>query len=680
MNKITCNIIEKLVANSGYAITMDSLSEKYAVSKRMIYNYCNEIEDFFRGNDCDEMFTIKKGSIAFVGNGEDGKKILRLLSSLGLYDYRANSNERVSLILLLLVIEQNYLKIESMEEMLSISRATLINDMKIVKEKLEHMGARLNENKHNGFSIDYPEIQKRDMIYYIIQEMCDDNKILFSEAICNPAVNYARKLLKIDRYYFNASRAISLAEEKNKVELSDHDYYSLVLILCIMMNRIEAGKGIFLNNTDFTESNADIRDFSNDIRNYLTQYIPINHQEYCYFCLCLHNFHFIINKTSLSINPINFHVLVKNLLYTLSNHYRIQLTDDYILHDYLTAHLSACYHRFKNGEILVNPFKEEIIRNYNSDFLFLRDNVGILEECFNKKIDDDELTYILMHIIAAIERIKMPRMLAKVVVTSNAGIANANMLATAIREHFNIEICDVLSVHALYQKIGEIDCDFIISTTPIDSDIPCVVVNAVLEEENYQMISKAIAETRKKNHSSIELSGIVSGSASADDWYVSDHLAINSIILNKEVSDWKEALISAGELLLWNNAISVNYLNQMISLVLKYGPYIVFADGIALAHASPTDGVIKTGFSFVRLKKPVRFDNSTKDVNIIIAFAINESPEETAMLINFMNIINIPEFNRKLMQAASKEEVIETIANYEKRRSQDKKQPSSQEK
>ena len=50
MNKITCDIIEKLVANPGYAITMDSLSEKYAVSKRMIYNYCEEIEDFLTDN------------------------------------------------------------------------------------------------------------------------------------------------------------------------------------------------------------------------------------------------------------------------------------------------------------------------------------------------------------------------------------------------------------------------------------------------------------------------------------------------------------------------------------------------------------------------------------------------------------------------------------------------------
>ena len=45
-------------------------------------------------------------------------------------------------------------------------------------------------------------------------------------------------------------------------------------------------------------------------------------------------------------------------------------------------------------------------------------------------------------------------------------------------------------------------CDFIVSTTPIDSPIPCIVVNAVLDEENYQMSSNAIAQVRKKNSTS----------------------------------------------------------------------------------------------------------------------------------------------------------------------------------
>ena len=271
-----------------------------------------------------------------------------------------------------------------------------------------------------------------------------------------------------------------------------------------------------------------------------------------------------------------------------------------------------------------------------------------------------------MHILAAIERIKMPKSLAKIVVTSNAGIANANMLATAISEHFNAEITDVLSIHSLYQKLDDVDCDFIVSTTPIDSPIPCIVVNAVLDEENYQMISNAIAQVRKKNSTSNSTYEVANKDVHSS-IFVSDFLKEENIVLNKYAGDWKEALISAGELLLWSNNITVNYLNQMVSLVLKYGPYIVFADGIALAHASPNDGVLSTGFSFVRLDHPVSFGHDKKDVNIIIGCAINDTPAETMMLTNFMNIINIPEFNQKLLLASDKKEIIDIIRHYEQR-------------
>ena len=55
------------------------------------------------------------------------------------------------------------------------------------------------------------------------------------------------------------------------------------------------------------------------------------------------------------------------------------------------------------------------------------------------------------------------------------------------------------------------------------------------------------------------------------------------------------------------------------------------------------------------------------DVNIIIGCAINDTPAETMMLTNFMNIINIPEFNQKLLLASDKKEIIDIIRHYEQR-------------
>ena len=77
--------------------------------------------------------------------------------------------------------------------------------------------------------------------------------------------------------------------------------------------------------------------------------------------------------------------------------------------------------------------------------------------------------------------------------------------------------------------------------------------------------------------------------------------------------------------------------------------------------------MLSTGFSFVRLDHPVSFGHDKKDVNIIIGCAINDTPAETMMLTNFMNIINIPEFNQKLLLASDKKEIIDIIRHYEQR-------------
>lgn len=71
-------------------------------------------------------------------------------------------------------------------------------------------------------------------------------------------------------------------------------------------------------------------------------------------------------------------------------------------------------------------------------------------------------------------------------------------------------------------------------------------------------------------------------------------LSADRIVLDKDIIDWKEGIIAAGELLLWQKKITVNYLHQMIDLVIKYGPYIVIAPGVALCPCVAVRRCIRT--------------------------------------------------------------------------------------
>lgn len=80
-------------------------------------------------------------------------------------------------------------------------------------------------------------------------------------------------------------------------------------------------------------------------------------------------------------------------------------------------------------------------------------------------------------------------------------------------------------------------------------------------------------------------------------------------------------------------SVPVNYLNAMVSLVHRYGPYIVLSKGVALAHAAPEDGMLAPGISLVRLRTPVSFGQNTNDpVSVVFACALVDNPVYTAAL------------------------------------------------
>ena len=55
------------------------------------------------------------------------------------------------------------------------------------------------------------------------------------------------------------------------------------------------------------------------------------------------------------------------------------------------------------------------------------------------------------------------------------------------------------------------------------------------------------------------------------------------------------------------------------------GPYIILAPGLAMPHARPEEGVIKTSFALVTLSEPVYFDGEDEGVSVLITLAGSDS-------------------------------------------------------
>ena len=90
------------------------------------------------------------------------------------------------------------------------------------------------------------------------------------------------------------------------------------------------------------------------------------------------------------------------------------------------------------------------------------------------------------------------------------------------------------------------------------------------------------------------------------------------IALDVEASDWREAIRISGKYLVNTKIVEPRYIDAMIKTAEELGPYIVIAPQIALPHARPEDGALKTGLSLVRLKPPLDFGHDDHDPVILI--------------------------------------------------------------
>lgn len=139
----------------------------------------------------------------------------------------------------------------------------------------------------------------------------------------------------------------------------------------------------------------------------------------------------------------------------------------------------------------------------------------------------------------------------------------------------------------------------------------------------------------------------------------------HSIRLQAEAETWQEAVKIGVDLLVAADVVEPRYYQAILDGVAEHGPYFVIAPGLAMPHGRPEEGVKKTGFALVTLKKPLVFNHEDNDpVDILITMAAVDAT--THQEVGIMQIVNLfddeANFDR-LRACRSEQEVLDLIKN-----------------
>ena len=662
--------------------SIEIASKELNISERTIrYRIKNLNESsYFKDN----LIYIEKKIIKFKGNLSFLKLILEK------EEYICGSEERIELILLLLLFNSDGYKAEKILEILNISRSTLKQDLKIVRNILKENKIELISKANKGLIINGEELEIRKLIldklrsYFVIK----NEKLELLESL-----NLIRRKIIEEYIDQNSIEKVTKFFRKIKIDLkkkiSDEAFQIIFIYILITLKRFEEDfKLVRCQNTQFIKSTEDYKVTKQNIRILENKFLKITEEEIIKiteFILGAHTYNF---KYSFYENWILIEKFIDNLISEMSKEMKINFIEDKILREGLINHIVPTIYRLKNNLELQESIAEEIKEKYPFYYRNIKKFIKEIENYIGKDFSENEIAFLVVHFILSLKRNEEKvRNHKKIVIVCGLGYGTSNLLKQEIEDLFDIEVLDIIPLNNI-SNIKSLNADYVISTVDIDKEkleIPVIKVNAFLKKEDIiKLLSFGIknkkiemevdkiiemveecAEIKDKNNlkekllnyslKKEKLNSLISKN-------ITELLPLKNIKLKVKVSSWQEAIEKAGEILFNNNFINKKYIDEMKEKIRDLGTYMIIDEGILLPHGEMETNVLKTGVSYIQLTENVEFPGGFP-IRHIFALCTMNSEEHVKGLLELKQLLEEKKLRIKLENCQTEQEVMELIKN-----------------
>lgn len=693
MNQRSTEIVQ-LLSKEKDEITVSGFAEYFQVSQKTIRNDLKEINTILGQNQREEVVINSGGRI---NPPENFKESLSLLLEGDFYSYKLSREERKQAASAMIVNSNDYITLATIADHLFVSRATVINDLKDIKAFIKEGNLKVISHANKGLRIEGPESEKRKFLLNLLRpsvSIYENHKNVVAEHVSVQAGD-SSVIQKI----------LGEQEQRYKKYLDDSSFQEIVLYLRIMINRNQSGE--FLETQP--DENSENYMFALDTLKYISQYCDVVTTEDDIKCFSsfLDGVRYMKHNT-INKNTVIIQMITRQYIAGISSELGIDLNTDYEFFENLSNHMESIFSAPPIDYQEVNVINE-----------VLEDNQDVLEAVINqmfviyqyteRKLNEIEIKYIAIHVCAAIERKKNKEVAFRVIVACHAGIGTSRLLLEKLKRHFKFRVVDVVSAHEA-MSIEPNSADFVISTVPLEGcSLEYVVVSVAFNDADYIRVGNRIDALRNGRNLPVrmeedglsakglidevrplvyrmiepedrakefmkELRGVVRGyfkqsvesEAEILSPYLHHLLPAANIEVDVECEDWKDAVRKSGEKLVERGYIEPRYIDAMIHSIEEYGSYVVLSEGFAMSHAKVEEGSIRLGMYFIRLKNPVPFGVEGLDpIEFVCCLSAIDHKSYLKAFFSLVNMLRDDEYRRLLHEAKSPEEIARMIETYE---------------
>ena len=594
-------------------------------------------------------------------------------------------NERLNILKMILYFDESGLKLSDIAGTMEIPKADVRKDLEIMSEELKKDGIKLIYENYKGYKLTGNKgnllVKRLEIIEDIIRELketgdffnSEDTGTWHSEEYFYGYIKYEN--LEITRNF------LELIGKELELEIHQENYnrvFSYILMLINFEELYDNKEELLTRNFLFhtPEYLAVERILGKLFKENDRKESPKKAK-----LLLITDLIMGINisglKDDIFYKWINEEAVTEGIIDKVSDMINLNLREDKILITGFIDNLKFSIYRIKNDIQIINSVFKDLILNKDKNIEIVKKAVEETEKEFKINFTEYELAAMAYLVRASIKRTKRNN-IKKVLLICGLGYGSSKILEESLKENYELDIVDVIPYYLADDLIPAYkEVDFILSTIEIHRQfevsygIPIIKINPVMQKEDFEKLAEYGIEKNKTSVSLKKLISIIENNTEIKDRQkLIDSLKnefedriINDIqktgytlkkLLKKEnvkfideAENWKEAIFQSGDLLVSNKKVTSEYVQEMIELVEKHGPYIVLEEGIAMPHAGISENVLETGISLLVVNEKVSLPEG-RNANIFLSFAAKNKNDNIDIMNDLFELITKYEFIDKV--------------------------------
>lgn len=696
-------ILNQIIKDESYT-SVEDLSTKFSVSRRTIYNDLDQINDWLEVNYDTELEQVRgKG---FYLKSTVRNQILKNKDIAEVSYYEFSKEERRSWIYIYLVGQHKTYFIQDFQNLFKISRNTVIDDIKVLKEELYNSNLSLIAERKQGYKIYGDEITIRKILIHYLKEVVPKKTWLnYLKNIENmsreESINLKPYFIIVEKYLNEIKKYLYQYEQQVGLEITDEVLDDLIIWFYFFIQRVKQGNFAEVDSVEkdvihTTEEFSGTITLCNRLSHYFQIYIPPGEVDYFTRYLLSAKVNYNLNLQLENLEMQKLTNVVEKMVNDFQKYAAVTFPErDRMVHN-LLLHLKPTYYRKKYGVQIENVLKDSVKNNYPEIFQLTKGVIHHVEDFVGQTIDENEIAFVAIHFGGWLrsEGVELEPKRKRMLIVCTNGLGTSRLLKSQLEGLFSdIVITGVNSLRD-YEDMPNlaIEVDLIVSTIVLpDKGVPVFVVDPILTNEDKLDLLKSVTglfkshgnkqifsvdtmmdiinrytviedKTSLKNELKSYLYSPTSLSNEYNSLNLLELLPKSRIEVITQAKNWEEAIFKASHQLISQGFIERKYVRKMIQTVKETGPYIVISDLVALPHANAGEGVNKTGMSMLFLKNEV--DLMSKPVRIFIVLAAVDNEQHLKALSQLTQLFSDKNVKEEILKSDNKNELVEIIQTF----------------